>query len=274
MSEWGDGGRKRSRVPSCARHVRMRESRWPFAPMAGASGWAMLVLLATAAACSGKGTTPCTDANVELIQASNYDQSCTVDADCVSIAVGDACYPCLVICQVGGAINRGALSSYRSDISKTIRAMLPRRHLQRGPRVRESPCGRQRRVERAARRTGALRRRPRLAAPPTLPARRGSRWSRTSFDRTLSMRGSADARFASVPNGRERARERVAASAEIQNTVRQAILAAGPVRPGRPQGAKAASQSWYGSRRASLGAASTAGTPRPARSRRAAPPDR
>jgi hypothetical protein len=122
MSEWGDGGRKRSRVPSCARHVRMRESRWPFAPMAGASGWAMLVLLATAAACSGKGTTPCTDANVELIQASNYDQSCTVDADCVSIAVGDACYPCLVICQVGGAINRGALSSYRSDISKTIGA--------------------------------------------------------------------------------------------------------------------------------------------------------
>jgi hypothetical protein len=108
--------------PACARHVRMRKSRWPFAPMAGAIGWAMLVLLAAAVACSGKGTTPCTDANVELIQASNYDQSCTVDADCVSIAVGDACYPCVVICQSGGAINRSALSAYQSDISKTIGA--------------------------------------------------------------------------------------------------------------------------------------------------------
>jgi hypothetical protein len=53
---------------------------------------------------------------------SNYDQSCTVDSDCVSIAVGDACYPCVVICQVGGAINRGALPSYQNDISKTIGA--------------------------------------------------------------------------------------------------------------------------------------------------------
>jgi recombination protein RecA len=34
-------------------------------------------------------------------------------------------------------------------------------------------------------------------------------------------------------NGRERSRETLAASAELQSTLRQAILASGPVRPGR-----------------------------------------
>ncbi|HEY6462086.1 MAG TPA: DNA recombination/repair protein RecA, partial [Polyangiaceae bacterium] len=41
--------------------------------------------------------------------------------------------------------------------------------------------------------------------------------------------------FAGSPlgNGRERSRETLAASAELQNTLRQAIVAAGPTRPGR-----------------------------------------
>jgi recombination protein RecA len=41
--------------------------------------------------------------------------------------------------------------------------------------------------------------------------------------------------FAAAPlgNGRERARETLAGSVELQNTLRQAIIAAGPVRPGR-----------------------------------------
>ncbi len=41
--------------------------------------------------------------------------------------------------------------------------------------------------------------------------------------------------FAGSPlgNGRERSRETLAASSELQNTLRQAILASGPVRPGR-----------------------------------------
>jgi hypothetical protein len=79
------------------------------------------MLFASVLACS-KGTTACTDANVELIQASNYDQSCTVDSDCVAIAAGNACFPCVVLCQTGGAINHSAVSSYESDISKTIGA--------------------------------------------------------------------------------------------------------------------------------------------------------
>ena len=82
----------------------------------------MAAMLAAAASCSTHELTVCTDSNVELIQASNYDQTCSVDTDCVAIAEGDACYPCVVICRTGGAINRSALSSYESDISKTIGA--------------------------------------------------------------------------------------------------------------------------------------------------------
>jgi hypothetical protein len=77
---------------------------------------------AAAAGCNSHDVAACTDANVELIQASNYDQTCSVDTDCVAIAVGNACYPCIVLCGTGGAINRNALSSYQSDISKTIGA--------------------------------------------------------------------------------------------------------------------------------------------------------
>jgi recombination protein RecA len=41
--------------------------------------------------------------------------------------------------------------------------------------------------------------------------------------------------FAGSPlgNGRERSRDTLGASAELQNTLRQAIVASGPVRPGR-----------------------------------------
>jgi len=79
-------------------------------------------LLTAAAGCSSHEVTACTDANVQLIQASNYDQTCSVDTDCVAIAEGNACFRCVVACGTGGAINRSALSNYQSDISKTIGA--------------------------------------------------------------------------------------------------------------------------------------------------------
>jgi recombination protein RecA len=44
---------------------------------------------------------------------------------------------------------------------------------------------------------------------------------------------------AQLGNGRERSRETLASSAELQNTLRQAIVAAGPVRPGRRAEAEA-----------------------------------
>jgi hypothetical protein len=71
---------------------------------------------------SDESVTTCTDANVQLIQSSSYDQSCKVDSDCVGVAEGNACYPCTVQCQAGGAINRNALAGYESDLSKTIGA--------------------------------------------------------------------------------------------------------------------------------------------------------
>jgi hypothetical protein len=77
-------------------------------------------LLTTASGCNGTSdVAACTDANVELIQASSYDQACSVDTDCVAIAAGNACYPCVVICATGGAINRSALWSYEADVSAT-----------------------------------------------------------------------------------------------------------------------------------------------------------
>ena len=82
-------------------------------------------------------------------------------------------------------------------------------------------------------------------APPFTEAEFEIRWG-TGIDRTSELidlgitRGLVDKAgnhlsFGGTPlgNGRERSRESVAASAELQNTLRQAIVAAGPVRPGR-----------------------------------------
>lgn len=52
------------------------------------------------------------------IHASDYDQSCKVDADCTSVSEGlVACYACLLECQTG-VINVNELSRYRSDLDK------------------------------------------------------------------------------------------------------------------------------------------------------------
>ena len=89
----------------------------------GRTARAIAAALLTAAGCNTThDVTACTDANVQLIVASSYGQTCSVDTDCVAVAEGNACYPCVVICRTGGAINRTALSSYESDISKTIGA--------------------------------------------------------------------------------------------------------------------------------------------------------
>ncbi|MGH7435204.1 MAG: hypothetical protein ACRENE_05990 [Polyangiaceae bacterium] len=82
-------------------------------------------------------------------------------------------------------------------------------------------------------------------APPFTEAEFEIRWG-TGIDtvselldlgvaRTLVDKSGNHLSFAGSPlgNGRERSRETLAASLELQNTLRQAILAAGPVRPGR-----------------------------------------
>jgi hypothetical protein len=67
---------------------------------------------------SSSGAPDCTDANVEIIQASNYDQSCKSAADCVAVSEGNACFPCVIECPTA-AITAGAKAKYMSDIEKT-----------------------------------------------------------------------------------------------------------------------------------------------------------
>ncbi len=59
----------------------------------------------------------CSDANVQLIQASNYDQSCKTDNDCVWVLQGNACHP--LDCGDPGAINMVSSARYQADIAKT-----------------------------------------------------------------------------------------------------------------------------------------------------------
>jgi hypothetical protein len=62
---------------------------------------------------------PCTDANIQNISASNYDQTCRVDSDCVAVGEGNACYPCVLECRTA-TINLDSLGQYQSDVAKTI----------------------------------------------------------------------------------------------------------------------------------------------------------
>jgi hypothetical protein len=55
----------------------------------------------------------------EPVQASNYDQTCQTDTDCVAIAEGDPCLSCGISCSSNATINAGALTKYRSDIANT-----------------------------------------------------------------------------------------------------------------------------------------------------------
>jgi hypothetical protein len=65
------------------------------------------------------GPNACIDTSVKLIQASDYDQSCTVDTDCRYIAEGNACTPCAFDCSYAAAINVSALTQYYSDVANT-----------------------------------------------------------------------------------------------------------------------------------------------------------
>ncbi len=61
----------------------------------------------------------CTDANTQTIQASNYEQSCSTDSDCVAVGEGNACFPCALVCP-NAAINVAAHAQYLADVAKTF----------------------------------------------------------------------------------------------------------------------------------------------------------
>lgn len=65
---------------------------------------------------------PCTDADVQLISASRYDQSCQLDTDCIAVAEGNFCIAGANNCA-SAAINKGAYSQYQADVAKTNAAI-------------------------------------------------------------------------------------------------------------------------------------------------------
>jgi hypothetical protein len=52
-------------------------------------------------------------------QGSSYDQSCTVDSDCVAVGLGNACFVCEIGCVANAAISKSAEGQYRSDVAKS-----------------------------------------------------------------------------------------------------------------------------------------------------------
>jgi len=60
----------------------------------------------------------CPDPEVQLIKASNYDQSCVADSDCVAVAAGNFCIPGAGNCA-NAAINKSAQTRYQSDVANT-----------------------------------------------------------------------------------------------------------------------------------------------------------
>jgi len=74
----------------------------------------------TCAYSAGTDILPCTDANAQLIQASDYDQSCKSASDCVLVAEGNFCQP--AGCP-SAAINAGAYGQYQADVAKTNAAI-------------------------------------------------------------------------------------------------------------------------------------------------------
>ncbi len=65
----------------------------------------------------------CTDANMQPIQASNYDQSCHTDDDCIAVAEGNFCVPGATFCPLSGAINKSAYGQYQADVARTNAAI-------------------------------------------------------------------------------------------------------------------------------------------------------
>jgi hypothetical protein len=70
------------------------------------------------------GTTGC-EASTPFIQASNYDESCDADTDCVAISQGASCDWCALSCT-NAAINREALPQYTSDTANLLQVAYQR----------------------------------------------------------------------------------------------------------------------------------------------------
>jgi hypothetical protein len=89
-------------------------------------------------ACTSDIPDACADGSDRPIQASNYDQSCASDMDCVAIAEGNACMlvgPCL-----SAAINKSAYPKYQEDIANPACYGLASCPAEFGPCCRHGSC--------------------------------------------------------------------------------------------------------------------------------------
>jgi len=73
----------------------------------------------TDAGADGSGGVCVPDSSSQVIVASSYEQSCNVDKDCVAIAEGNVCDPCVFDGMLNAAINASAMAKYNSDIAGT-----------------------------------------------------------------------------------------------------------------------------------------------------------
>jgi hypothetical protein len=98
------------------------------APIACHTGYDCSSLLASAPtssvpccadnACRFESNDDCTDANAQLVRASDYNQTCTTDKDCVAVAEGNFCFPGTSNCT-NAAIRMSAYAEYQADVART-----------------------------------------------------------------------------------------------------------------------------------------------------------
>jgi hypothetical protein len=74
----------------------------------------------TSTASDGDGSDAATvDANAQIVQASDYDQSCATDTDCVSVTEGNICHPSVSQCP-NAAISQSAFAQYQADVDQAL----------------------------------------------------------------------------------------------------------------------------------------------------------
>jgi hypothetical protein len=60
-------------------------------------------------------------ADVPAISSEDYDRSCSVDTECVSVPEGSVCEDCALYCLQAGAVNKRVEAQYRSDVATLVR---------------------------------------------------------------------------------------------------------------------------------------------------------
>ena len=74
---------------------------------------------------------PCVDAGPRAtcqdadISASNYDQTCLADSDCVIVGEGPECSPCALAYGPFAAINRAAVQEFEADVNRILGGIFP-----------------------------------------------------------------------------------------------------------------------------------------------------